>query len=520
VNPFRRSVVVSPFVVRPSLLTAIGGLAAVSCLLAIPPASAAVVDGCVTTRSSSDFNGDGYDDAAVGDPQATVNGVAGAGAVTVLLGDADGRIGEGTRKLITRASLGETIKAGDHFGYDVALAPTGHNDGCAEILIGAPGVDLPGAADAGMAFVITDLPDTEGTPDLDAFPLTQAEAGGQVEAGDQFGSAVAVTAPTQDGARRLVVGAPGENAGATADAGAVDVWRMDSEPVKVGELSQGKAAPLGGVAVPGTPQAGDRFGASLAVGLLDLVETTGPETGQGLVIGAPGDSVTGHDGAGSVTVLQEKFASASLISQDSTQVPGVAEAGDQFGASLALSAQTGTAARTLAVGAPGEDTGTKSNTGAVTLFTNANERFVPRTAFSQATTGVPGANEAGDRFGASLAFGLRTTTLLVGVPAENVGTTVDAGTVQPVLVPAAPSPLRFSATLTENAPGTAGSIGTDNRFGQSLGSLSGQSENIMTISSPYARRGSVYVLTDGTGLPPRSWVARAGAARFGWAVSN
>jgi hypothetical protein len=295
---------------------------------------------------------------------------------------------------------------------------------------------------------------------------------------------------------------------------------MDSEPVKVGELSQGKAAPLGGVTVPGTPQAGDRFGASLAVGLLDLVETTGPETGQGLVIGAPGDSVTGRDGAGSVTVLQEKFASASLISQDSTQVPGVAEAGDQFGASLALSPQTGSAARTLAVGVPGEDTGTKSNTGAVTLFTNANERFVPRTAFSQATAGVPGANEAGDRFGASLAFGLRTTTLLVGVPAENVGTTVDAGTVQPVLVPAAPSPLRFSATLTENAPGTAGSIGTDNRFGQSLGSLSGQSENIMTISSPYARRGSVYVLTDGTGRPPRSWVAVAGAARFGWAVSN
>ena len=51
-----------------------------------------------TTRSASDFNGDGYDDAAVGDPYATVNGRAEAGAVTVLLGGADGRIGAGAAR--------------------------------------------------------------------------------------------------------------------------------------------------------------------------------------------------------------------------------------------------------------------------------------------------------------------------------------------------------------------------------------------------------------------------------------
>ena len=51
-----------------------------------------------STRSTSDYNGDGYDDAAVGDPYATVNGQARAGAVTMLLGDADGRIGDGDRR--------------------------------------------------------------------------------------------------------------------------------------------------------------------------------------------------------------------------------------------------------------------------------------------------------------------------------------------------------------------------------------------------------------------------------------
>ena len=211
--------------------------------------------------------------------------------------------------------------------------------------------------------------------------------------------------------------------------------------------------------------------------------------------------------------------SAAAYLQHHRTQRGVAEAGDRFGASLALRPRTDVEASTLAVGAPGEDTGTKRDTGAVTLFTNAGEHFVPRTAFSQATTGVPGANEAGDRFGFSLTFGFRGTTLLVGVPTEDVGTT-DAGVVQPVLVPAAPSPLRFPATLTENAPGTAGSIGTDNRFGRTLGTLSGRSENVLTISSPYAGRGSVYVLTDGSGLAPRSWVGGAGAVNFGWTVSN
>ena len=87
-NPRRRLVVIPT----------VAGLATAACLLLVPPASAAVPDGCLTTRSASDFNGDGYDDAAVGDPYATVNGRAEAGAVTVLLGGADGRIGPGVAR--------------------------------------------------------------------------------------------------------------------------------------------------------------------------------------------------------------------------------------------------------------------------------------------------------------------------------------------------------------------------------------------------------------------------------------
>lgn len=509
-NPRRRSVVIP---------TA-GSLAAMSCLFFLPATAAAVAVDCVTTVSTSDFNGDGYDDAAVGDPYATVDGVAEAGAVTVLLGDSDGRIGEGVaRTVITRATLGETPKAGDHFGFDVALARSGHNDGCAGLLVGAPGADVGSAADAGTAYLVSDLPDVEGTPDLEYSVLTQADADGTVEAGDQFGYAVAITATNQEDRRRLVVGAPGENAGSVVDAGAVSVFEMDEQPEGLGELRQGQRAPLGAIRLPDLPEPGDRFGASLAGGTLDMPETSGTDEGQALLIGAPGDTVSGRDGAGSVTVLQEKYESVVLLTQDRAGVPGTAEVGDQFGYSIALRPLAGTQSATLAVGAPGEDAGSTSNTGSVTVFANTGEQLVAKSSFSQATEGVPGANEAGDRFGHSLAFGHHGTTLLVGIPTENVGSIADAGAVQPVRVSASHT-VRFPASITENAAGTAGSVGTDNRFGDSLGALSGRAEHIMTVNSPYAGRGSVYVISDGAGLPPRSWVPTAGGGRFGWSVSN
>ena len=58
----------------------------------------------------------------------------------MLFGDADGRIGEGARKVITQADFGDTPEAGDRFGFDVALGRA--RTGCASLLIGVPGEDL------------------------------------------------------------------------------------------------------------------------------------------------------------------------------------------------------------------------------------------------------------------------------------------------------------------------------------------------------------------------------------------
>ena len=493
-------------------LAGLAALASLTCLTQIAPASAASVVDCSTTRSASDFNGDGYDDAAVGDPYATVNGKSEAGSVTVLFGNADGRIGGGARKVITQASFGDTPEAGDHFGFDVALAPA-DSDRCADLLIGVPGEDLGPGADTGLAYLISDLPDVEGTPDMDVSALAQAYAGGVPEAGDEFGWTVAIMGANQAGHHRLVVGAPGED----ADAGAVSVFAVDDAPYGRGELRQGQPGPLGAGRLPGTPQRGDRFGSSLALGVLDLPESS-DGIAHGLMIGAPGDTVSGHPGAGSVTVVQERFKAPIMITQDSAGVPGAAEDGDGFGYSLAFSARTTSTPGTLAVGAPTEDIGAVADSGSVTLLSNVGEQFVAKSAIHQDTEGAPGKVEAGDRFGFAVAVG--SNLLYVGVPTEDVGSIVDAGSVQPVRIRSPHLPVEFLPAITENAPGTAGSVGTANRFGRSIGSMSGQQENIVTISSPYAQRGSVYVLTDATGGSPRSWVAAAGAQRFGWSVSN
>jgi hypothetical protein len=58
--------------------------------------------------SYRDLNGDGFEDAVVVDPYATVNGQTEAGTVTVLFGGDDRRIGEGARQTLTQADLGNT----------------------------------------------------------------------------------------------------------------------------------------------------------------------------------------------------------------------------------------------------------------------------------------------------------------------------------------------------------------------------------------------------------------------------
>ncbi|WP_256966803.1 FG-GAP repeat protein [Streptomyces caniscabiei] len=130
-----------------SVATATATTAALALTLA-PAATAAprTAPGAPSAAVTSDFNADGYADLAVGVPDGTVNGKAKAGYVHLLWGGAKGlgRHG-GIRVSQSTAEVPGTPEAGDRFGASVLLADLS-GDGLAELIVGAPGEDVPAGA--------------------------------------------------------------------------------------------------------------------------------------------------------------------------------------------------------------------------------------------------------------------------------------------------------------------------------------------------------------------------------------
>jgi hypothetical protein len=102
------------------------------------------------------------------------------------------------------------------------------------------------------------------------------QVGGTVEAGDEFGSALAVGDFDNDTFADLAAGAPFENVGSTADAGAASVLPGSSAGLTtVGGQLFTQETP----GVPGTAQELDFFGFTLATG--DPGPATAPATASG-----------------------------------------------------------------------------------------------------------------------------------------------------------------------------------------------------------------------------------------------
>ena len=386
-------------------------------LLGVPDAMAAEILPCNTGRPYRDLNGDGFEDAVVGDPYATVNGRAEAGTVTILFGDDNLEIGEGARRILTQADLGETPETGDHFGWSVALNRT-DLDGCYGIIVGSPGEDIGGLNSAGMGHVVTLNPAPEGEqPAPSVVDLDQGDVGGTVEAGDEFGYSVAALGGNDEYGVKFAFGAPGEN----NDAGVVN-WTVG--------FSGGTQKRQGSDGVPGQFRAGDRFGE--AIGFFGYLFGEGDDDWF-LWVGAPGDLINGHPSAGSVTVVA-RYANARVYTQNTAGIPGTAETGDRFGASLAQSELPPLPdPRMVAIGAPGEDVGSVKDAGSVTVLKRSGTRFLPAISLTQATAGIAGTVEAGDQFGHALAY-RDDRTLAIGIPREDLGSVVDAGSVQIVRV--------------------------------------------------------------------------------------
>jgi FG-GAP repeat len=332
------------------------------------------------------FNDDDVMDLAVGAPGETVGGRPGAGAVSVFYGSAGGL------PAASQTLLQGNPEQGDRFG--AALVAGFFNADQGDLAVGAPGEDVGSTGGAGAVSVFSGTPG--GLP-TSSRVLLQANP----EVGDQFGSALAAGFFSGSTFYDLAVGAPTETVGGRADAGAVSVFLGSAS-----QLSGAAAQTLvQGPGVGGAAEAGDEFGLALAAGFFD----TGPSD---LAIGAPFEDLGAATDAGAVNVVYGSNSGLvgrnQTLTQDSPGVVGTAEPGDLFGVALArgifFNNFNGDDFADLAIGAAGEDVGTKVDAGAVNVqYGSATGLPGPGgQLFTQDSPGVGGTAESGDSFGSAL----------------------------------------------------------------------------------------------------------------------
>ncbi|MCU1427633.1 MAG: repeat protein [Actinomycetia bacterium] len=295
--------------------------------------------------AAGDFNGDGYDDLAIGEYGATVDTAAGAGQVHILYGSASG-LTDAKYQNVNQNTAGvqDTAEAGDQFGHSVAAGDLNH-DGFEDLVVSVPREDLNGETQVGAAHVFfgsatgLQFAATQG-----ALYFHQGAGGGGIgdaaEHNDIFGSPVAIGDFDHDGFGDIAIGVQGESLGdvgtpgpqAIAGAGGFHVLYGNATKASVGARHQFFTENSAGM--PDHATAADRFGAYFAAG--DFNGDGYPD----LAVGADGKTVTGVANAGAAYVFK---GSASGITTSGSQLwdfatPGVLGdpvSGDNFGDCLA-----------------------------------------------------------------------------------------------------------------------------------------------------------------------------------------
>ena len=260
--------------------------------------------------AAGDFNGDGFDDIAVGVPYKTTGSASGAGMVAVVYGSY--LLGlNAPNPDFTEIGEGSQAKTGDHFGIAMAAAQL-KGIGTWALAIGAPQKALGPVAQAGLVYVEYGL--TPGTTMLDlssAQEWDQDKLGGasRADTGDQFGSALAFNDFNGDGYPDLAIGVPYEdvivNGAAVTDAGEVDVIYSSGTLTTAGRPPQ--------VWTELSPTGSNHFGASLTAWNFGRNELTGSapllisHATADLAVGIPDARVSGASGAGAVDVIYGSY---------------------------------------------------------------------------------------------------------------------------------------------------------------------------------------------------------------------
>lgn len=285
--------------------------------------------------ASGDFNADGYADLAIGIPGAVISQgveISQAGAVLVLAGSSAGLSAVDALWLHQALpDVEDEAETADHFGASLASGDF-NGDGWGDLAVGVTGEDIDSIPDAGALHVF--YGSASGLSTLGSQFLHQAlpNVDSKAEEDDRFGWALAAGDLSGDGIDDLAVGVPYEDSVEILDTGMVNIFLGSA----AGLVLETEFSIWQGFSyVPGSGEAGDLFGYSVATGLLNAGEQTD------LAIGAPGEQLDGQAAAGLVIALYDLydpplFTSIQSWQQGETGVLGLAQTGDFFGAALAV----------------------------------------------------------------------------------------------------------------------------------------------------------------------------------------
>ncbi|MFM9369921.1 FG-GAP-like repeat-containing protein [Streptomyces sp. Da 82-17] len=336
---------------------------------------------------ADDFNGDGYRDLATGATGAVANSKAKAGAVVVNYGSSGG-ISAARKKITSQSSSGVpgASETEDRFGTELAHGDL-NGDGYGDLVVGTPLEDVDGDADGGAVTVLW------GSSSGLSGGTTLSDPNGSGH--DRFGQSLAVGDFTGDGRTDLAVGSTGK-----------DVWIFKGGFTKSG----GAAGKL-------------RFDAQIEAGAY-------PRGAVGL---AAGD----FDGDGTDDVAVGSSTGNVVYRGGPTGPTFQAEVGEGYASALAAADFDLDGHDDLVVGtdSPAVLDPTPADGGYVTVFPGgaAGLDASRSEVFSQATAGVPGADEHDDLFGGTLAAGDVDgddyPDLAVGAFFESVGSASHTGNV-------------------------------------------------------------------------------------------
>ncbi len=381
--------------------------------------------------ATGDFNGDGFDDLAIGSPGEDVGGVVNAGAVNVIYG-APGGLTDVGNSLWTQDTAGieDVAEAGDVFGWSVASGDFNH-DGYDDLAIG---VRLEGiGADTGTGAVNVLYGSAAGFVIEGNQFWHQDTPGiaGANEDSDEFGWSLATGDFDNDSYDDLAIGVQKEDVGAVDDAGSVHVLYGTAEGLAT---AGNQVWTQNTTNILGVAELGDALGWALAAGDFNS------DGFCDLAIGVAREDLPGADRAGLVNVIYGAAGGLSSIgnqifSQDTPGIAGAAEEDNTLGESLAAGDFDNDGFYDLAIGVNREDIGALAAAGAVNVIYGRAGGLSAEgnQVWFQNSAGVMDESEAGDFFGDTLAAGDFDLDgfddLAIGVPLEHLNGVVNAGAV-------------------------------------------------------------------------------------------